>query len=577
MSFRVSFADRQKSTRTSGVGGTADFVDFADAGSLPLPPVEAAAEPPVDFGPVAATATTALTQTTTATTGTRTVSATSTTTVSATYLPSWVATLKTAAIKSDVTAAVADGTITYAELVKVFSNVASALTSSKTTLSATQFADLKTLVADLSVGVTTSSYLIAVANSLVNGSKANATWTGGDDTAVTLGNLASGSSVTQVNQLIGKWLLGTDLPSSKVSMSGVSTFSVSYSTVSKPLFATSGPTMGSVNQGYLGDCYLLAGLAEVADQNSSLIKSMFVDNGNGTWGVRFYVNGTATWVTVNSALANGGNVFNYGGSDIWASLAEKAYAQLQASGVVTGNVYNYGNSWSTIGNGGAPEYALAQITGATQITDFSARNGVWTCNVYNSSMSRVSYATGISNASVLATLVARINAGDDVVLSSHTNAKDASGKTTLVAGHAMSVYGYNAATGLLQIRNPWGTASGQTWATTFEVSLSTLLAAGDVISVDNAKSGKTVTTATAALVSGTTSTLKAFTDAAETAFDTASDTLASADDTTSATFDATATLFAQSMAAMTGDDGTTANLVASLAAASALQLVSPTA
>lgn len=580
MSSKVSFTDRQKTARSPETGwSSGTFVDFADAEVLPPPPPGADThggdEPAFGFGPVAATTTT-VTQTTTTATTTKTVAAT-TTTVSATYLPAWVATLKTAAIKTDVTAAVADGIITHAELVKVFSNVASALTTAKTTLSATQFADLKTLVADLSVGVTTSSYLISVATSLVNGSRANATWTGGAATAVALGNLAGGSTATQLNELVGKWLLGTDLPSSKVSMSGVSTFTVSYSTVSKPLFATTGPTMGSVNQGYLGDCYLLAGLAEVADQNASLVKSMFVDNGNGTYGVRFFVNGTATWVTVNNALANGGKVFNYAASDLWASLAEKAYAQLQASGVVTGNVYDYGNSWSTIGNGGAPEYALAQITGATQITDFSARNGTWTCNVYNSSMSRVSYATGVSNASVLATLIARINAGDDVVLSSYTNARDASGKTTLVAGHAMSIYGYNAATGALQIRNPWGTATGQTWATTFEVSLSTLLAAGDVISVDNATSRTTVTTASAALVSGATSTLKAFADAAETAFDTAADTLAATDDDATSAFDPGAMLFAQSMAAMSGAGATNSNLVASLAAGSTLQLVSPAA
>jgi len=119
-----------------------------------------------------------------------------------------------------------------------------------------------------------------------------------------------------------------------------SNFSVSYSTSSKPLFASGGPSMNDVNQGYLGDCYLLSGLAEVAYQNSSLISSMFTANGNGTYGVRFYVNGQAEYVTVDSSLANGGNIFNHGGSDIWASLAEKAYAQLQASGVVTGNSVN---------------------------------------------------------------------------------------------------------------------------------------------------------------------------------------------------------------------------------------------
>ena len=49
----------------------------------------------------------------------------------------------------------------------------------------------------------------------------------------------------------------------------------------------------------------------------------------------------------------------------------------------------------------------------------------------------------------------------------------------------MSVYGYDSATGMLDVRNPWGTMSGQYWDTTFEVSLSTLLSDGDTITADN--------------------------------------------------------------------------------------------
>jgi hypothetical protein len=230
---------------------------------------------------------------------------------------------------------------------------------------------------------------------------------------------------------------------------------------------------------------------------------MFTSNGNGTYGVRFYVNGKADYVTVNSSLADGGSIFNNGGSDIWASLAEKAYAQLQAGGVVTGNSINYGNSWSTIGNGGAPEMALEEITGASAITDFvGASGGSWSKVVYNSSFGVTGYTTGNSTSSVLSILAGDLAAGDDVILSSYTNAKDASGKTTLVADHAMSVYGYDSKTGMLEVRNPWGTEAGQTWDTTFEVSLSTLLSDKDTITVDNVGKGS----ATASTTSGSVST-----------------------------------------------------------------------
>src|SRR5208283_2122475 len=147
-----------------------------------------------------------------------------------------------------------------------------------------------------------------------------------------------------------------DLPSSTVSMSGYQPYSVKYSTVNSPLYGTAGPTMSDINQGYLGDCYLLSSLAEVANQNPSAISSMITNNGNGTYGVRFYVNGAPRYVTVDAQLADGGTIFN-SGSNIWGSLVEQAYAEVQAQGVVTGNSVNYGNSFSTIGNGGAPEFA----------------------------------------------------------------------------------------------------------------------------------------------------------------------------------------------------------------------------
>jgi len=215
---------------------------------------------------------------------------------------------------------------------------------------------------------------------------------------------------------------------------------------------------------------------------------MFTSNGNNTYGVRFYVNGVADYVTVNNSLANGGTEFNRG-SDVWASLAEKAYAQLQAGGVVTGNTVNYGNSWSTIGNGGWPAYALEEITGASAITDYSANGSSWATTVYNSTLSSTSHSSGLSSASLIGTLISDLAQGDDLVLTSYTDAKDSSGRTTLVSDHALSIYGYDSATTMLEIRNPWGTTAGQTWNTTFEVSLSTLLSAGDIITVDNMGKG----------------------------------------------------------------------------------------
>src|SRR5271165_1615660 len=167
-------------------------------------------------------------------------------------------------------------------------------------------------------------------------------------------------------------------------MSGYTTFSVRYSTVTAPLYGTAGPTMSDINQGYLGDCYLLSSLAEVANQDPSAIESMITNNGNGTYGVRFYVDDQARYVTVDSQLANGGTEFNKA-SNILGGLIEQAYAEVQAQGVITGNGVNDGNSFSTIGNGGGPEFALEEITGASTITDFDPGRSSWTSYAYNQS------------------------------------------------------------------------------------------------------------------------------------------------------------------------------------------------
>lgn len=380
-----------------------------------------------------------------------------------------------------MSAAIVNGQVTYSGLLTLLNDVASSLSS--TTLSAAQFADLKTIAANLNNGATASAYLTYVMNALVMGNAMNATWTGGGANSLTLGNLAAGASATQLSELIGKWFLGTDLPSSKVTINGASPFSITYSTSTAPLFGTAGPSMTDVNQGVLGDCYLESCLAEVAYQNPSIISSMITANGNGTYGVCFYIDGAAQYVTVNSALANGGACNQ--GPDIWASLVEKAYAQLQAGGVYTGNTANYGNSWSTIGNGGIPDYALTEITDSATVTDLYAYQGSWVSYTFSASGTVLSSSWSNSAASIQALLIGDLAAGDDVILSSWTNAKDSSGKATLVANHAMSVYGFDAATGMLQIRNPWGVASGQSWDTTFEVGLSTLLADGDTIVVDS--------------------------------------------------------------------------------------------
>ena len=88
-----------------------------------------------------------------------------------------------------------------------------------------------------------------------------------------------------------------------------------------PLYGPSGaPTIQDVNQGYLGDCYFLSSLGEVALQDPSAIENMIASNGNGTYSVRFYVNGKPDYATVNSQLPV------MGGGYEWANGSQLEFA-----------------------------------------------------------------------------------------------------------------------------------------------------------------------------------------------------------------------------------------------------------
>ena len=399
--------------------------------------------------------------------------------------PSWLSSLSTASIASDMGVACADGVVTAAELTTVLSDLAASLTSSA--LSSAAFNDLRTVASNLRTGVSTSDYVSYVFGAIVNGNPANAYWTGGGAMRVSLGDLSPGAGQTQLNRLIGKWLLGTDLPNNVVNMSGVAPFSVSYSSSPAPLFGAAGPSAMDVNQGYLGDCYFLAAAGELATQNAAALMSMFTDNGNGTYGVRFYYNGVARYVTVNGQLANGGTTFNSGPAQ-WCSLLEKAWAQAQEISLATGNsAYNSGNAWDSVGNGGSPDLAMFAVSGATKMDIYDASASGWSKYSESASLQYLGSATGIESASLLATIRAALSAHNDITVNSTTDATATNSLKTLIANHQFMVVGVNDATGGLILRNPWGARSSQQdWDTTFEVPLATLLAANDSIYIDNA-------------------------------------------------------------------------------------------
>jgi hypothetical protein len=346
-----------------------------------------------------------------------------------------------AGVHADLARVTQNASLSYAGFVTVLKDVAlGGVTTS-------EFNALKTLetLFNKSGGVGVSAYLANIYSALVDGNRANALWTGGASRSVALGNLTAGTSQTAMNELIGKWFLGTDLPTA-----GSTAYPATYKVDAAALFGASGsPSYLDVNQGALGDCYLLASLAEIALKDPNTIKSMFVDDGNGVYGVRFFdrITGKAEYVTVDSELpyfsgnygwANGSKLEYANGPVKWAALAEKAYAELNAEGVLP---RASADSYAALAGGwGDP---ITEITGkavnAFQPGDANIFKG-W-------------------------------NAGEEILVATGSNATG-----HFVPSHMFEVVGYNAGNGALELHNPWNTAVSSSnptldfWATASDLS-----------------------------------------------------------------------------------------------------------
>ncbi len=389
-----------------------------------------------------------------------------------------VALLTSPGIKADAATLITNNTLTYSGMLKILQDVAAG-----GTVTASELTDLKTIVSyfNKSGGITVSPYLYDISNKLVNGDPANASWNGGG-ASVALGNLAVGSSQTQLNELIQKWFLGGDMPNPVFDGTGT----ISYRADSNALYNTNGtPVINDINQGSLGDCYLLASLAEVANCEPTAIKSMITDNGNGSYGIRFYINGQATYETVNDMLpvyTSSGALCGNSSTAIWSCLVEKAYVQLNAEPGATD--HQTGNEYLLIDGGWADP--ITAVTGRKIISYYYAdyTTAQWT-NL------KTTIATAIQN-----------NMEVDFASDSETTVN---GKTAFVSGHMYSGIGYDSTTGNFIIRNPWGTESGQYWNTTFEASMADLAAVQGELFVATATAA--AAPAAASAVTGTASSI----------------------------------------------------------------------
>jgi hypothetical protein len=280
-----------------------------------------------------------------------------------------------------------------------------------------------------------------LSSNVVNGNPANANLNTTDgnpkyrDYKGTLGNLAVGSLSSQLNELVDKWFNGADYPSAANVLTNSST--PPWQWVGGQLFSPNpnGPSLppepnaNDVAQGAVADCYFLSALGAAATQSPDLVRNMFIDNGDGTYTVRFYKNGVPTYVTVDRQLPVVNGQLSFAGkyqysqttqpsTGLWVALAEKAYAQLAEQGW-TRPTETAANAYATINPGGATYSALAleEISGAT------------------------SYRIYTYGPSTQQTLIDAFTEGDAI--------------TMWVGDHVWMLTGYNPATGNFTFTNPY--------------------------------------------------------------------------------------------------------------------------
>lgn len=344
--------------------------------------------------------------------------------------------LQNASLTSLVSTLYADGSLDRSDVIKILRSA-----GTDGLVDGTELSDLRYVVANAGT-YKIEPHVQVLASNVVNANPANMFYQG-----IAAGNLAVGSAASLLTILVDKWFMGTDVPT-------LTSSSLTYRNAAGVLFNGT-PSPNDQLQGMLGDCYFISTLGAIAGRNPTAISNMFIDNGDGSFTVRFYTgqygafynsdgslsdgfqsgSGTADYITVNRMLpsfSNGTFAYsNYGkqlGSattPLWIALAEKAYAQWNATGKANRNGTN---TYSGI-EGGWMAAVNAQVLGRNA-TDY-----------YLATANKQS-------------LVNALAAGLAVTIG--TKSSPTAGG--LVGSHAYSVTGYDAGTDTFRLYNPWGTS-----------------------------------------------------------------------------------------------------------------------
>jgi hypothetical protein len=187
-------------------------------------------------------------------------------------------------------------------------------------------------------------------------------------------------------------------------------------------FWGTGATMNDINQGSVADCYFLAPLASLANNETQKFMHTGVDLGDGTYAVRFVRNGVTSYVRVDGDLSNNYMAHPGASGNMWGGIYEKAYAFFRKDA----------GTYASLGWGNS-NVAFADLGFGTASISTASSDSVMLSTINNALSTNHAIAAGTRST---------VSAG-----------------SPLVGSHAYSVVGaYRDAGGTLRItlRNPWG-------------------------------------------------------------------------------------------------------------------------